>query len=521
MPTGSHRPPVGNLTALLVLVALLELVLHRFVGRLFLAQAGCHSVLGCLLARSGPFLSYLGGLLSLVLLIGGVAGRLGRGELFPRGVRFTVAGLTLFFAGVLLSALIYGSVPPRFQNYPETSFGFVLALLALSFAGSSAGARPRAGLAMFAIAEMLNVAATVADRMGWLGRAPVSPERMVAIGEWLILAGAASAPLLFVPGGASRTRWRAALALGGGVTAFFIAALIGRRELVQAAALFTLHLEIPPALSPGGIAYAVALLGFVTALVMLLTGSGALRLAGFGLALIGLAGYRTSSPDQLALALTGFLALATGLLRSQPGGGRTVIDPWRTFLDATAEAVSEPRDAPEGGRVAIELASEGEVDTAAIRTARRTHPVAMRVRRRGGVVQEVEITVGTPDDRPPDATVERAEVWLARPPEQRSPLPRQKTGDDAFDRVLRVHGPAPLADAALRRRVLRHAEGTLSLWQGKAARYHDAREPELARRSPLFGSRGGSSPSAVRSVVELCDLLIDFVNVDVERPGSV
>ena len=62
MPTQSPR---GNLTAILLVVALLDLVLERLLGRLFLSPA-CTGGLGCAWPRIAPFFLYLTGILARI-----------------------------------------------------------------------------------------------------------------------------------------------------------------------------------------------------------------------------------------------------------------------------------------------------------------------------------------------------------------------------------------------------------------------------------------------------------------------
>src|SRR6185503_13287833 len=143
----------GNLTAWLVFVAVLELLLHRLIGRLFLSGPGCQSLVACLLARSAPFLFYLSGVLALIVLGGGIAGHLMRGELLPRGVRITVTALGLVFATLVGLTLLLGQMPERFGTHlVDTSFGFVLVLLAMAFVGARVPPRARLGMSLLAMA---------------------------------------------------------------------------------------------------------------------------------------------------------------------------------------------------------------------------------------------------------------------------------------------------------------------------------------------------------------------------------
>jgi hypothetical protein len=323
-----NQSPHVNLTATLVILAVLETVIDRVLGRLFLSP-GCHGGLGCLLLRSGPFLLHLTGTLTLIVGVGGVVGHLKRGELFPRGMRLTVAALSLVFMTLVALSLCFGRIPDRYQIHLETSFGFVVALLLLSFAGALAvPARFKIGFALWALPSLLHVAALVAARGGWLRESTISPERLTALGELLVLLSAITAPALLLPRALPAGRLGAGLALATGVSAFFFMAFLGRTDLVQAVALYSVQLELPHALSIVGALYVLALFGFVTATFVLLSSPGPARLSGLGLCLIGLGGYQTSSPVARAISFCGLLALATGLARrgvaaaQQKAGGR-------------------------------------------------------------------------------------------------------------------------------------------------------------------------------------------------------
>jgi hypothetical protein len=511
-----NQSPYGNLTATLVVVALLELVVDRLLGRLFLSP-GCQSGLACLLLRTGPFLLHLTGALALVVGAGGIAGHLKRGELFPRGVRLTVAALSLVFMMLVGVSLVLGRMPERYHIHLETSFGFVVALLMLSFFGArAASARMRIGFALFALPTLLHVAALVAARAGWLRQGWMSPDRLTSIGEVTLLLAATTAPVLLLPSGIPRTRIAAGLALAAGVSAFFFVAFLGRADLVQTVALYSVHLELPRALSLLGALYVTGLFGIVTALGVLLLSPGAARLSGLGICLISIAGYETASPVALALSLCGLVALATGLLRSAGAGAgqdaRLSAAAWRSLLGTIAAGIADP---PVTGAdpVLIEVmaggepGTEGDSDTASVRAPRRGRPIVLRIRRLQGVVRALDVTVGTPEDAPPDATIESHEVWLGRRPEDRSSLPRIKTGDATFDRKLGVHGRAPLEERALRRRMLSLADGTVTLWGGHAARFVAPAIPtEKLRRFAL-----PAAPSAARSLVDMVDTLVDLV----------
>src|SRR6185436_14754790 len=127
-----------------------------------------------------------------------------RGELLPRGVRITITALGLVFVMLVGLTLTFGQMPERFGTHlVDTSFGFVLVLLAMAFVGARVPARARVGLSLLAVATLLAVGATVANRAGWLRHGSLTPARLTAAGEVMLLIGAAAAPLLLVPHGAS------------------------------------------------------------------------------------------------------------------------------------------------------------------------------------------------------------------------------------------------------------------------------------------------------------------------------
>jgi hypothetical protein len=546
-----NQSPRGNLTAVLLVVALLDLVLERLLGRLFVSH-GCTGGLGCAWPRIAPFFLYLTGLLALIVGGGGVVGHLKRGELFPRGVRFTVAGLSLVFWLLVSLWLLFGRMPERYQFMLEASFGFVIALLALSFAGSkAASARTRLGFLLFALPTLLHVAALLSARR----HAPLNPERLAAYGEYALLAAAMAAPLLLLPRGVPRARVAAGLAMAAGLGAFFAVAYLARTDLLQTLVLYSVQIELPRAATWLGAAYVIALLGFVTAAGVLLLSPGPARLSGLGICLMGSAGYQTSSPVALSLSMCGLVALSTGTLRIGAAGvgwggavagaggpdGRLSSTGWRAFLAAVGAAIgaggSRPtlisRVTPVGGPAeplhgdsaeqdagappavpeievvpgAEDSAGGNDSDTGVVRTRHRGRAVVVRLSRVDSTVRALAVEVGTPGEGPADTAIEPHELWMSRAPEQRPPHARVKTGDPAFDRVLGVYGPTPVQDRSLRRRLLRLDAGTVSLWRGGAARY----VARGAADRPL-AAFAIASPAAARGVADIVEVLCDLVD---------
>ena len=211
------RPPHGNLTAALVAVASAELVVNRLLGHLFTTPS-CHSVLGCVALRMGPFLLYLTGVLAVIVIGGGVAGHLVRGELFPRGMRITIGALSTVFLALLAASLVAGQAPARYETHILTSFGFVAAMVALAFLVSpSAGARGRIGLVLFALPPLLHVTSFIASRALWWHAGWPSADALAVAGEVALLFAALGAPFFLLPTPVSWSRLAPALAMAAGV----------------------------------------------------------------------------------------------------------------------------------------------------------------------------------------------------------------------------------------------------------------------------------------------------------------
>jgi len=513
------RPPHGNLTAALVVVAALELVVNRLLGHLF-ATPTCHSIGSCMALRAGPFLLYLTGVLALIVVGGGIAGHLLRGELFPRGMRITIGALSMVFLILLAASLLAGQAPARYETHLQTSFGFVAAMVVLAFlTARGAGARGRIGLALFVLPPLLHVTSFVASRAGWWHSGWPSPGGLSFAGELVLLLAAIASPALLLPVPPVWGRLAPALALAAGTGTFFFVASVGRPDLIQAIGLYSVHLDLPRASSLLGVGYTLALFAFTVTLVSLLLTPGPSRLSGLGLALLGLGGYQTASPVELALTLGGIVVLATGLSRTVAGSPSPVAlspDGWRSLLESIAARVSSAPVGTAAGLVEIVGGDLPGTDTATVRATRDSRPVELVVRRSQGVVETLAVLVGVRPDAPPDATIEAHETWLSRPPAERPSAARQKTGDLAFDRKWGVYGRATLTDSALRRRWLRHMNGTVRLWSGSGAE-------NVVTTARADGASSGFAPAATAllAVTDIVDALGALLESEEVAPAPV
>jgi hypothetical protein len=517
MSTASTRVRPGNLTASLAAFAFLELLLNRLANRLFLPQAAISGESGGspavrALAESGPMLFYLTGVLGLMVLLAACVGLMRRGELFPRAMRVSVSVIGLAFWTLAAHAVVFGGLPIRMSLYLEACFGFLSLLLATALLGARLKGRVRAGVLLFVLPGALHVIAHVGDRMGWF--AGTATAALIArAGELALLAACLAAPVLLPPRPAAERPWRAALATSATLTALLVVTLVWRYDLLQAALQYGVHLDLPRLGSPLGLAYVAAFATWVYATVQLFFDKGGMRLAGYGLLLLAIAGFQPTAPLELTLALVGLLALSVGELRAAPYGEtdqpRVGNAEWRAFIGRLATKAGDGTS-PDDARSEAVVVEEGELEVSRIRAHRRGLPVAMRLLRRGGALVELEATVGEAPQGGPDASIERHRSWLARGPELRARLPRVRTGDESFDVKLSVHGQAPLGDPSLRGRLLREAAaGVVSLWRGTAARYRVAGASRLDGPPPFRGDVDGDVP--VGTIVAVLDTLADLV----------
>jgi hypothetical protein len=523
------RVRTGNLTAALVAVGLLELFLNRVAGRLFVPRAtglggGSGSAAGHLLGAIGPFLFELTAVLALAVFVSAFTGLVRRRELYPRALRFSVVIIGLVFAGVSLQALVRGHVAARGFLYLETSVVFLAVLTAAAFAGSAASWRAKLGVALFALPGVLHAIAVVGPTLPgtWNPDSPLA-FGLGDAGEVALLVATLTAPFLLPPRPWRERRWRLPLAVSAAVTALFIGALGFRYDLLQAAALYGLRMDLPRLDSLAGAAHVLALGGWTYATVELCADKGGMRLAGYGLLLLALGGYEPASPVELSLSLLGLVALAVGELRAVPYTDRTrprVGAPeWRAYVGRLATAIGD-RTSPDDAPPEAVLVEEGEAEVSRIRTHRRGYPISVRLLRRRGTLVELDATVGSTGRASADASIERHRRWLARHPEHRLKLERTKTGDAVFDQRFSVHGRAPLSDPELRRRLLRgQGDGVVTLWSGSAARYVLSSPSSLADAPPPFaGSVDGNEP--VDMIVEMLDTLADLIEASQPAAAS-
>ena len=317
------RAPVNvssrlNLTAVVAVLALLDLLVDRLLTRLFLPASSLAHPLVQTLVAVGAFVSYLGGALAVMVFASSFLGLIRRRELFPRSLRMVASILAVFF--VLLFAACLSSYPgsPRLFVQLRTSQAFLAWLIILALWRAPLPGRTKLGATLFMLPSILHTAALFCGEAGATRGGPLAGQ-LARVGELIAFLAAGGAPLL-LPGSLRglRPTWVAWL-LGGLAVAGLGAVAATKFDLLQILALYGLRIDLPPLSVPGAWAYlllfGLALFGLVTALVPALRAGGGDRLLGYGIVIVVTAGYQIASPSDLAISTAGLLAMAVGISR--------------------------------------------------------------------------------------------------------------------------------------------------------------------------------------------------------------
>lgn len=298
-----------NLTGVLVVAALADLVLYRVASAIFFSSQSGNAAERWL-SGVALYASNLVGVLALILAVVALVTALGSDQVFPRSMRITVSTIGLFFCALACIGVLWG-LAPQYQVHLRISHGFLAFFLAF---GVWHGARPRRtklGVTLFALPIVIQALALFVARMGWSSPAPTTLGR---VAHGMALAALIAAPLLIAP-----WPWRplqAAVTLIAGVVLATVATVVIllRFDLVQAVLFYGLRIDLaglaslPERVYSGALVAAFACLG--AAMTACFFGGPRSRLAGFGAFLVAVAGADVGSPKLALLTLCGLLALA-------------------------------------------------------------------------------------------------------------------------------------------------------------------------------------------------------------------
>jgi len=308
----TRRLPAPNLTAVLAMTALGELIFYRVLNAAFL-PAQPSTTAQRWLVDFGAFLSNLSGVLGLLLAVAGLVHALGSRRLFPRSMRFTVTTIALFFSALASMGVLWVFITPRYQIHLRISHGFLVFFMMLGVWHGSHARRAKAAITLFTLPMVLDAVALFLYRMAWTR---VDPGQIVRFSHAVTWAAMCAASVLLAPRIRRARHLAITLAAGilfggalGAVTAL-------RFDLVQAVAFYGLRVDLTGLSSSAEQVYTaaliVALASLVAAATACLAARGQSRLVGWGLLLLAVSGQDLSSAKPALFTLCGLLALVMG-----------------------------------------------------------------------------------------------------------------------------------------------------------------------------------------------------------------
>jgi hypothetical protein len=301
-----------NLTALLALAALADLICYRVLNAIFLPNQGASPVERGL-EGFGNYVSNLSGVLALLIVVVALLGALRSEQVFPRSMRITVTTVGLFFTVVAGSGVLWMPSMARYNVHLRISHAFLVFFLALGVWHGARSWRAKLGVTLLALPIIVQTIAFFAHRMGW---GFVDPAIVLRAAHILALAAMASTPMLLTP-----RPWRPAqsaimLTTGVALAAVLSFVTLLRFDLVQAVAFYGLRIDLTgmatstERLYTGATIVSFACLG--SAAASCLVRAGRARLTGWGLLLLAVAGMEISAAKPALFTLCGLLALAVG-----------------------------------------------------------------------------------------------------------------------------------------------------------------------------------------------------------------
>ncbi|MDZ4694671.1 MAG: hypothetical protein SGI86_05940 [Deltaproteobacteria bacterium] len=323
MATQSRSPIGFNLTALLAVLSLLDLVFHRTFARFSLPDTDLSPQTNLWLMGAGTFLGYLCSLLGIAIIAVTLSSPANRRELFPRAIQ-----TSLFFIALIYCALVLRAVwitDERFGLHLQISYGFLVTfavsglwyvqpkrpLLLATRLGATLVMLPLLTHTFLAFAHQAQLVKGPAVFF-WTGRAA----------EILGFLALCLAPVWLRDDRASTLAlWQRVftIAVSSVALAGVLTLVLFRFDLASALFLQGVRLQLPSIESLFGKGYlllmALAVAGAAATVVMLGWRKGAPRLVAYGFLLTLFAGFPGSYAGASATSLAGLLCIAVGLKR--------------------------------------------------------------------------------------------------------------------------------------------------------------------------------------------------------------
>jgi hypothetical protein len=319
--------PSPNLTAILALAAVADLVLYRLGSHVFLPSQPVWGV-ARVLSDLGLFASNLGGVLGVVLVAMVLLHALRGDAIFPRSMRITVSTIGLFFVVLSFTGVLALPVPDRYVSYLLISHAFLAVLLAAGLWYRRCPVRLKLAVTLFAAPIVLQTATKFGERMGW---SPFLMSQGARMAQASVFFGLLLAPVL-IPSRPLRALQVVSM-IGAGLISLCLLSLAMVRYLglAQVVALYGLRFDLPGAVGVLSAAYlamvVAAYTGATMAAAACLTGNAVSRLLGYGLLLLATTGHQIVATNQTLFSLCGLCALALGAVRLESPDGAAAGSP--------------------------------------------------------------------------------------------------------------------------------------------------------------------------------------------------
>jgi hypothetical protein len=523
----------------LVVSVFLELLLHRIGTHLLVTASTRDELPQRIVERGGLFFFYFTGFLALGLFTWGTVVIIRDRNLLRLPDRMSFTFLAALFLPLAAAGLLFG-LPKAVAPHLNTTFGFLLLVLVVGFVRKPAPLRAKLGVLYLCAPLLLHVFWLLTQQIPSLapsGSHSELPTQLFEIGEHLVVVGAFAVFLFFAPLPRRATLFSpipvtlAALVTAG--VALFIR--YQYPDAVQAA-YHGLRLNIPPP-SLEVLMHLSALFSFVLTVCALLARPDPERSAAFGLLLVGLSGFQLELPHQLLLTLLGMVVLMRGAMEAghaEHAAGRDgpqrdcadgAVPPtsagWSTYLSRLAAASAKPGGAGE----AVQLQHGGR-QIAHLRGRREGLSFALRIVHRGGLVEELEATVGEPPRESAPIALHRRRGSRGRRVTRWAQGPRVRLGAPDLDRELVLRdstgtAAAVLSDGEMQANLLLLVHGWLGLWPGAGVRYvaHPGRDGWPIPIAEVAFSPEMASTEEVEALVALLESLARRIGVRAEPPA--
>ena len=312
-----------NVTALLALLAVADLVLYRTITPIFLPSQPT-GIVPRLVIHLASFCSHLAGVLGILVVALALA-RLLREELvFSRGMRITVSTIGLFFLSIAGLGLLSVLVSPRYQTHMRISHAFLVLFILMGSWRNRQPLRSRIGITLLGVPMILQV---VALFLAQSADSRVDPVLLAGYGRTGLLLFLAVSPMVVLPHPIPRRSLLAGMAASAFTMGVLVAAKLVRFDVLQVTAYYGLRLDLTGMKGAGEqwmVSFVIVAYGCLAfAIAASLAKKGPSRLAGWGLLLVGASGLELNAPKLAIVSLGGLLALAVAsALESRPTESR-------------------------------------------------------------------------------------------------------------------------------------------------------------------------------------------------------